>query len=93
MSGYPASLTKLRARAQLARVGLGAEHCVTCPATRHPHIMAEALANPRKKGLRYPMLLEEPEHCAETMLAVLACLWEARQHLRWDETKERWVPR
>jgi hypothetical protein len=93
MSSYPASLKKLRTRARLARVGLDSAHCVTCASSRHLHIMAEALANPRTKGLRYSMLLEEPEHCAETMLAVLACLWEARQHLRWDEKKERWVPK
>jgi hypothetical protein len=46
----------------------------TCPASRHLHMIAEALA----KGEPYPMLTEEPEHCAETMLAVLASLWELR---------------
>jgi hypothetical protein len=50
--------------------------------SRHLHIMAECLLKPNKDGsLRYPMLQEEPEHCAESMLAVIACLWEARTEL------------
>lgn len=48
----------------------------TCPASRHVLMMAEGLL---KKG--YPMLQEEPEHCAESMLAVVASLWEARTKL------------
>lgn len=50
----------------------------TCPASRHLHMMAEFLA----KGQPYPMLTEEPEHCAETMLSVLESLWKARTRLR-----------
>ena len=46
----------------------------TCPASRHLHIMADSLT---KKG-GYPMLTEEPEHCAGSIYAVLASLWEAR---------------
>lgn len=46
----------------------------TCPASRHLHIMAEALAS----GRPYPMFEEEPEHCAQTMLAVLEDLWKLR---------------
>lgn len=46
----------------------------TCPASRHLFIMADLLA----KGKPYPMLQEEPEHCAVSMLAVLAALWELR---------------
>lgn len=46
----------------------------TCPASRHLHMIADALAA-RKP---YWMLLEEPEHVAETMLTVLASLWETR---------------
>jgi hypothetical protein len=46
----------------------------TCPASRHLHLMAEALA----AGKPYPMLAEEPEHCAESMLWVLEHLWKAR---------------
>lgn len=46
----------------------------TCPASRHLHIMADDL-------LRYGhchQIAEEPEHCAESMLAVLEALWKAR---------------
>lgn len=49
----------------------------TCPASRHLHLIAQRLA----AGKPYPMLAEEPQHCAETMLAVLASLWEARTKL------------
>lgn len=46
----------------------------TCPASRHLHLIADALA--RKQ--RYPSLIEDPQWIAETMLSVLASLWEAR---------------
>lgn len=46
----------------------------TDPCSRHLHIMADYLS----KGQPYPMLQEEPQHCAESMLVVLACLWEGR---------------
>jgi hypothetical protein len=51
----------------------------TCPASRHLHLMAEALA----KGERYHMFEEEPEHCAITMLAVLESLWKLRTYSGW----------
>lgn len=50
----------------------------TCPASRHLYLMADALA----KGEPYHMLAEEPQHCAETMLAVLAALWESRTRMK-----------
>jgi hypothetical protein len=46
----------------------------TCGASRHLHIIAEQLS----RGRPYPSLEEDPKWCAETMLVVLACLWEAR---------------
>lgn len=46
----------------------------TDPASRHLHIIADALAS-RKP---YAMLTEEPEHCAVTMYAVLESLWKLR---------------
>lgn len=49
----------------------------TCPASRHLHLIAQRLA----AGKPYPMLAEEPQHCAETMLAVLEALWSARTEL------------
>ena len=50
----------------------------TCPASRHLHIMADQLTS--KRGIYY-MLIEEPDHCAESIYAVLASLWEARTKL------------
>lgn len=49
----------------------------TCSASRHLHIIAAQLAS----GKPYPMLTEEPQHCALTMLAVLESLWKARTEL------------
>lgn len=49
----------------------------TCAASRHVQMIGEALA----KGNTYPMLYEEPEHCAESMLSVVAALWEARSEI------------
>lgn len=54
----------------------------TCPASRHLHLIAEALAT----GKPYPMLQEEPEHCAETMLSVLESLWKLRTKTGWPRT-------
>ena len=63
----------------------------TCPASRHVHLMAECLTTGNKQ---YAMLIEEPEHCALSMLSVLESLWKARLKLRklqneLDETEER----
>lgn len=49
----------------------------TCGASRHLHLIAERMA----AGKQYPMLQEEPAHCAETMLSVLESLWKARTEL------------
>jgi hypothetical protein len=53
----------------------------TCSASRHLHLMAERLA----AGKPYPMLQDEPEHCAETLLSVLESLWKARTELALHE--------
>lgn len=47
---------------------------VTCPASRHLHMIADALAARQP----YWQLLEEPQHVAESIYAVLKCLWIAR---------------
>lgn len=49
----------------------------TCAASRHVQIMGEKL--PTKGG--YPMLQEEPEHCAQSILATVAALYEVRTQL------------
>ena len=66
-------LTALRCRVTKAR-NFPAN---TCPASRHVYIMADRLS---RSGV-YPMLTEEPKHCAESMLATVAALWEARTEL------------
>lgn len=68
------SLAALRRRVNRAR---RFPTLITCPASRHVHIMAECLA----KGEQYPMMMDEPEYCAESMLMVLASLWEARAEI------------
>jgi hypothetical protein len=47
------------------------------PASRHLHMIADVLA----RGGKYAQLIEEPTHCGESMLIVLADLWEARAKL------------
>ena len=49
----------------------------TCGASRHVHIMADALSS----GRGYPMLTEEPDHCAVSLYSVLESLWKARTEL------------
>ena len=49
----------------------------TCPASRHVHMMANALAS----GETYHMIEEEPEHVARSLYAVLESLWKARTEL------------
>lgn len=51
---------------------------VTCAASRHLHIMADELS---EHG-RYHMFAEEPEHCAASIYAVIASLWEARHQIQ-----------
>lgn len=59
----------------------------TCPASRHVQMMGEYL--PTKRG--YPMLHEEPEHCAQSMLATVLSLYEARSELaRWRRDYAGW---
>lgn len=49
----------------------------TDPASRHAYIMAENMV----KTHGYPMLAEEPWHCAISIMATVAALWEARTEL------------
>ena len=72
-------LSTLRRRVNQARKH---EPLVTCSASRHLHILADELLS--KAGC--PQLQDEPEHCAETMLAVLLALWQARAALQEGES-------
>lgn len=56
----------------------------TCPASRHVHLMALALA----KGEKYFMIDEEPEHIALSLLSVLESLWKLRTETGWPNAKE-----
>ena len=49
----------------------------TCSASRHLHLIANCMA----AGKTPPMLNEEPQHCAFSMLYVLEALWKARTEL------------
>jgi hypothetical protein len=46
----------------------------TCAASRHTQMIGESLLG----GDQYPLLTEEPEHCAVSLLAVVAALYETR---------------
>lgn len=69
-------LANLRRRVSRARNKHG--FAVTCPASRHLHIMADCLSMWKRV---YPMLQEEPEHCAGSIYAVLERLWKAEAEL------------
>lgn len=60
----------------------------TCPASRHVHIMADCLSG---RDRAYPMLTEEPEHCAGSLYAVLESLWKARNELARLTGYETWA--
>ena len=50
----------------------------TCAASRHVHLIADQLS----RGTVPHMLIDEPQHCADSMLSVLEALWKARTELR-----------
>lgn len=69
---HPANkLVNLRRRVMRARRNAP----YTDPCSRHLHIMADCLSTGSRQ---YPMLQEEPEHCAETIYFVLENLWKDR---------------
>ncbi len=49
----------------------------TCPASRHVQMIAEELYNIGK----YPMLLEDPKHCAGSLASVVSSLYQTRSFL------------
>lgn len=49
----------------------------TCPASRHTQMIGEGLA-----GKGYPMLQDEPVHCAQSILVTVAALYEVRTKLQ-----------
>jgi hypothetical protein len=78
---HPANrLSNQRRRTNRARKFMGN----TCPASRHVHLMAEALAS----GKKYYMFDEEPEHCAGALLSVLESLWKLRTETGWPTEKQ-----
>ena len=59
----------------------------TDPSSRHVQMMADGLTT--KRG--YPMLAEEPDHCAISLYATVANLWEARTEVeRWRKMHAKW---
>ncbi len=68
---HPANkIENVRRRVDRARNAPG----VTCPASRHVHMIADALV----AGENPYMLQEDPEHCAGSLYAVLESLWKLR---------------
>ena len=49
----------------------------TCPASRHAQLIAEQLYTTGA----YPMLQDEPDHCAETIASVVSSLYQTRSFL------------
>jgi hypothetical protein len=59
----------------------------TCPASRHLHMIADALLSPKRTARMED--LWEPAHMAETMLSVLESLWKTRNELERLEKKAK----
>lgn len=73
-----------QARRQIARVNRARRFPTnTCPASRHVELIGKALAS----GKRYPMLEEEPEHVAISLLSVVGSLYKARNEISRLKTK------
>lgn len=49
----------------------------TCPASRHVHMIGEALI----RGKKYHMIDEEPEHVGGSLLSVVESLFKARTEI------------
>ena len=49
----------------------------TCSASHHVHLLADQLS----RGTVPHMIVDEPQHCAASMLSVLESLWKARTEL------------
>lgn len=71
-------LANVRRRAERASSAERIEEVVTCPASRHLMLMADALA--AKRG--YFMFDEDPQHCACAIYSVLESLWKARAEIK-----------
>lgn len=57
----------------------------TCPASRHTQMIAEALLQAQdgsKLSELYPMLEEDPGHCAASIASVVNSLYQARSFLK-----------
>lgn len=50
----------------------------TCPASRHAQMIAESLFQTGE----YPMLQDEPEHCAGSIASTVSSLYQARTFLK-----------
>lgn len=49
----------------------------TCPASRHVQMMAESLNEIKD----YPLLRDDPEHCAGSIASVISSLYQTRSFL------------
>ena len=82
-------IENVRRRAERAMGGMTIESIVTCPASRHLMMMADALA----AGRKYHMFDEDPSHCAAGMYAVCESLWKARTKIKRLTANDGAMPR
>jgi len=66
-----------KAMGKLAMAARSPVRVNTCPASRHVHMMADALAT----GEKFHPFDEEPFHCAESLYSVITSLWKARDRI------------
>lgn len=75
---HPANkIRNLKRRVERARRGGAADRCVTCPASRHVHSLAESILT---RGFDLADFYDEKE-AAGSLLSVLESLWKARAEL------------
>ncbi|KQS55947.1 hypothetical protein ASG17_07805 [Brevundimonas sp. Leaf363] len=74
---FPANRT-VNVRRRMNRVRSSAKVCVTCPASRHVAMMADALSTGDRT---YHMFEDEPLHCASSIYSVVENLWKARAEI------------
>lgn len=56
----------------------------TCPASRHAHMIVDALRSKNGMGKLLADAGYEPDHMADSLESVIASLWAAREHLEWE---------
>lgn len=78
-------MTDFRYRAAARNVEAARDHGQTCAASRHVHTLLDDLL----AGRVPQQLLDEPQHCAESIATMLAELWHRRKAMGYSDRYRR----